>query len=326
MDKGKMKDTIIITAIGSFSADIAIKSLKSIYRIIGTDSNDKEYLANAQEVDFFYRVSNADTSLFVDELKNICISNDVKIILPLTDPEIDVLNENREWFINNNIELIMSPFETIKLARNKKRLEDCISNIFNLEVIKPIKTISYYEGITVPFNYPFVVKPINGRSSIGLHYVKSLVEWDALAKKIDEKYIVQEYIEGDIISVDVICNPKKSQYVAIARKEVIRTNNGAGVSVKVFRDYELEKESIRIAKEIGAIGCINFEFIRNNEAAYFIESNPRLSGGISFSCATGYDCIINGLKCFKGDSIDSFNFNKTIYIARKYIDYITKIV
>ena len=48
--------TALITAIGSFSVDIAIKNLKKMdFRVIGCDIYPKEWIANALDVDSFYQ-------------------------------------------------------------------------------------------------------------------------------------------------------------------------------------------------------------------------------------------------------------------------------
>ena len=70
---------------------------------------------------------------------------------------------------------------------------------------------------------------------------------------------------------------------------------------------------------------MNFEFIESKGKKFFLECNPRFSGGVKFTCMSGYDCILNHLRCFQGKEIED---NKGIiqqYIARKYEEYVTEI-
>lgn len=151
-------------------------------------------------------------------------------------------------------------------------------------------------------------------------------ELNHIIKYIDiTKYIIQPYISGDIITVDVVRNMSTNKSCAIARKELLRTKNGAGTSVYVFNDKKIEKVACEIAELLNINGCVNFEFIKNNDRIYFIECNPRFSGGVEFSCLAGYDMIINHIKCFQCIDIDSKKYINNQFIARKYEEYITKI-
>ena len=81
-----------------------------------------------------------------------------------------------------------------------------------------------------------------------------------------------------------------------------------------------------IAEKLNVKGCVNFEFIKNNDGNYyFLECNPRFSGGIEFSCIAGYDYIFNHLKCFCNMEIDDLEYKNNLIITRKYEEYITKI-
>ena len=56
-----MSRTIIITAIGSFAAPAAVKSCREAgYRVVGTDINPQEVIAESMSVDRFVRMPRAD--------------------------------------------------------------------------------------------------------------------------------------------------------------------------------------------------------------------------------------------------------------------------
>lgn len=90
-----------------------------------------------------------------------------------------------------------------------------------------------------------------------------------------------------------------------SQAELLRTLNGAGTSVQVFRDPVLEKICEEIAGALDVKGCVNFEFIEHHTEQgetewYFLECNPRFAGGVAFSCMAGYDMVKNHLRCFAG--------------------------
>lgn len=79
-----------------------------------------------------------------------------------------------------------------------------------------------------------------------------------------------------------------------------------------------------LANQLNIIGCVNFEFIVDeNEQYHFMECNPRFAGGVEFSCIAGYNCVSNHIRAFLNQKIDSFTFSRNQYIARKYHEYVT---
>ena len=137
-------------------------------------------------------------------------------------------------------------------------------------------------------------------------------------------YIEQPLVKGDVITVDVVRNAADGAWAAVCRRELLRTLNGAGTSVRVFRNPELEGLCGRIAGWLGVNGCVNMEFIEDGRGQYhMLECNPRFSGGVEFSCMAGYDCVTEHLHCFEGKPVDTRAEITEMYIARKFEEYIT---
>jgi carbamoyl-phosphate synthase large subunit len=314
--------TALVTAIGSFSAGCSVKSLKEIgYQVVGCDIYDGRWIAETENVDRFYQVPKAvEEEAFLEVLLDICKREKITKIIPSTDVEVDFFNKYRIAFEEKYITICISGKETLDICRNKKRQQELLSQREGFS--SAIPTAAYTEGMELPFSFPMVCKPLDGRSSQGLTYVRDEKEWAHFTRTADSRYIIQPYIEGDIVTVDVIRQRDGQKTVAIPRKELLRTLNGAGTSVKVFSDEKLEEECRKIAELLDIKGCVNFEFIQYEDRYYFIECNPRFSGGIAFSCIAGYDCIHNHMRCFKNKEIEDQPQIKEMYIARKYEEHI----
>ena len=316
----------LITAIGSFAADIVIKSLKQHgYRVLGTDIYPKEWIADAGNVDSFFQIPLASNrSSYFKALQQICISEGVQDLLPLTDVEIDVLNENRFWFEAHNICLCLSSEDAICVCRDKLATARLLSDGALQQIIIPFHSAS--ESHAIPDDwFPIICKPVNGRSSQG---IKRYATWEDASRFLGSEerhsYLVQPLIEGTVVTADLCRTPDGSQCVICARRELLRTLNGAGTSVQVFHDPALEAICVQIANALNVIGCVNFEFICSPDGSYhFIECNPRFSGGVEFSCIAGYDFVWNHIKCFHSQAIDEAVAFPELYIARKYEEYIT---
>ena len=116
--------TVVVTAIGSFSADIVIKKCRENgIRIIGCDVYPGEWIADAGNVDAFYQVPYAsDTDHYIETMLSICRKEGAKAVIPLTDAEIDVFNLHRPEFGAINVALCMSEKACIGLLRDKTEL------------------------------------------------------------------------------------------------------------------------------------------------------------------------------------------------------------
>lgn len=268
----------------------------------------------------------ANEEEYLKALKYVCTEEKITHILPSTDIEIDFFNKYREEFEKTNIVICISPPKTLEICRNKKLQQEFIEK--NVECIQYIPTKYVKECGTVPYDYPLVCKPVDGRSSQGLRYVYTKEDWEAVKTCVDrDNYIVQPKIIGNIVTVDIVRSQDGEVVVAIPRLELLRTQNGAGTSVKVYTDLNLENNCKVLADKLGVIGCVNFEFLRDDEGTYYyVECNPRFSGGVEFSCLAGYDCVSNHVRAFENNKIDEFQLNRNMYIARKYEEYVTRII
>lgn len=314
------KNRILVTAIGSSAAGIVIKELQRYgFYVVGTDIYPKEWLADSFRADGFYQVPRADKGEeFVDAIIDICGREDVRYVIPLTDVEVDAFNRFRMRFSRLGICLCMQDEGTVSLCRDKRKaawhLRECC------RVIPEVAR----EELADWKEFPLICKRTNGRSSLGLYRFSSAREICAFMEDKGDEYMIQPMIEGKVITADVLRDRDHDRCVVYPREELLRTGNGLGVVVKMFHDGCFEEQCREIAERLDIVGCVNFEFIRDREGAYyFMECNPRFSGGVEFSALAGYPFVINHLNCFLGKCIDEASVPDSITIARKYETYIT---
>ena len=317
----------VVTAIGSFSADIVIKNLKNMgLKVVGCDIYPAEWIADSSNVSAFYQVPLAtQEEEYVEEILTICKKEGADGLIVLTDAEVDVWNRHRNKIKEAGVTLCLSPEDTITVCRDKMKLYEFLSErgIGNMIPTRMLAGIS-----SESISYPAVVKPYNGRSSQGLSYLHNQEEMDRfLAGNVADNYVVQPYFKGSIITVDVVHQADTGRSAAVCRKELLRTPNGAGTSVLVFSNPALEAVCKEAASALEIQGCVNFEFIEGEDGTFsMLECNPRFSGGVEFSCIAGYDCVLNHVRCFQGEDIMPSAPVKEMYIARKYEEYVTKVI
>lgn len=291
---------ILLTAIGSMSALCIIHKLhKAGCKVIGCDIYPKSWHYEASQCDVFAQAPYANTKEYIPFLLNLAIDNDVRYIFPLTDVEIDIINENRYVFKQAGIVICFSSRKTLSVVRNKLALYDFFKED---KKVLSIPTYTYKDDLS-KLMFPCVAKPIKGRSSEGLHYLRNRVQLKAIESLTS--YVFQPKIEGQICTVDFVRDVKSDSEFCVPREELLRTKNGAGITVRIFHNEKLEALVDYIGYKLNIQGVINMEFIVSSNNYYLLDINPRFSAGIAFSCNMGYDFIIAHLNCFRSEKIPS---------------------
>lgn len=313
--------SILVTSIGSMSAPFVIDTIKKMgHSVVGIDIYPKTWVASSVDTDFFYQVAyTSDASLYLKQILYICKKHHIKLIIPLTDVDVDFYADYIDLFCKKGIIITISDKKTIRIVRNKQLIFSTFKNT-SLAVIPTFNNKSYVEKFNI---FPAVGKKVKGRSSEGLMFFEDATEIK-LKKFQSDDYIFQPYIAGDIIVVDILNCPVQNKLIYIARKELTRTKNGAGITVEITENVEIEKY-IKVLCEIVEIrGCINIEFIKTPDSKYYLmDINPRPSAGVIFSNYAGYNFIQNHINTFLNLPIARLiHIKNNLVITRKYSEVI----
>ena len=316
-----MQMNVLVTAIGSMSAQCVIKSLKKRgCLVVGCDIYPGDWHYETSLCDLFYQVPLATSNEYIDKLQSIVAKNDIDLIIPLTDVEVDCLNDRRDSFGKATIGL--SSIEAISIARNKYSLYEFFKEDKN---VPSIPSFSTNDNLSCThFNdFPYIAKPQKGRSSEGLSSISSAQELSLILEK--PNYIIQKKIVGSVFTVDVVRQANSGKTIVIPRKELLRTANGAGLTIQLSNDEKLKQLVCYIAEKLGINGCVNMEFISVNGAYYLIDLNPRFSAGIAFSVLTGNDLVDYHVSCFVGDNViaNAKEYNEII-VTKRFVESVLK--
>lgn len=310
---------ILITAIGSMSAEAVIGSLKKKnYYLVATDIYPKDWTITASYVDKFYQVPLFSDIHYIDKLIEICHENNITHLVPLTDPEIDRIILQRNLFEKENIKVCLPGNDAVKIARDKLKIFETFSG-FNFNFFDVIPTFTRIEEKLRELNCTIIAKPRNGRSSEGLLRFSNLSLLEKL--ELDNSYIYQPEINGLVITIDTV-RDKNGNVASVARQELKRTVNGAGVTVKLLYNEDILNIAKIITTKLDIIGCINIELIYSNNKYFLLDINPRFSAGLAFSEIAGYDFVNNHMNCFNGINIDPQIKYDEIFISKRYIEIV----
>jgi carbamoyl-phosphate synthase large subunit len=305
----------LLTSIGSFSGKESIRRLKEKGNfIVGIDINEEKNISESVDIDIFYTCPYiTEKEKYTSFITNIIQKHNVDFIIPLTDLDVDFFSE---FFTNKSI-ICLSSKKTIDVCRDKLNFYELLKNSKSFNLI-PTEIYNSKKS----YQYPIIIKKRRGRSSEGL--IKAFSSYDYNPDNPELKnYIVQPYIEGAIITCDLIRDKNNGIIYCFSRTENIRTKNGAGISVTGFFDPVLNKVCSDLACVLDIKGAVCVEFIKKDNIYYLMDINPRFSAGIAFTNLFGYDIVTNHIKCFTGEKIEENINYRYLTIVKNYHEIIT---
>lgn len=284
---------ILITSIGRRIQ--LIKHLKSNFELVGVDCNDD--IAGKFFVDKFYKIPKFDDKSYTNSLIEICTLENIGMIIPLYEKEFYILCEERDRFTEIGVHILLSSKKIIEICNYKENTQ----SFFEDNNIKSPKTY-VLEDIQKDLEFPLIIKPSEGMGSQNVFKVKNRKELMFFSEYI-ENPIIQEFIEGEEYTVDVLCDFKGNPVYLIPRKR-IEVRSGEVSKSKVVLDSEIiEQTKIVIEKlntykdrnGLGVQGPLTIQCFKERDGELvFLEINPRLGGGVplSFEAGANYsDCL-----------------------------------
>ncbi len=314
----------LVTAIGSLAAEAVVSTLRKLpgARIVGCNCHPAAWVATSRLVDAFYETPHAtDPTGFARALANICQAESIDRVIPLTDPEVDVLNNRRDMFDTGTTMLCIPSSQATRIIRDKWLAFRKFSHDPSVTLL-PTQLLDDESPLSFP--YPLIMKPALGRSSEGIVIAENAADFLHLRKKLQRKhYVVQPMLDGEVCVVDVVRQKSTERSATVARQELLRTPNGAGLTVEILPFGQLNKTAKHIAAILDINGCINIEFLLYQGSAMLMDINPRFSAGVVFSQLAGYDMVTNNIRCFESISIDPEIDPRSAIFTRRYTEVMT---
>ena len=137
---------------------------------------------------------------------------------------------------------------------------------------------------------PWVVKPRWGRGSRDVFLVDDLDGVEFAVRTIKDP-VVQERIDGEEFTADVLVD-RDGQVRACAPRWRLGVRGGISVVGETFEDNVVADLCRDVVAAVGLTGPINVQgFVRPDGSAVCVEVNPRFSGGLSLTLASGCDIV-----------------------------------
>lgn len=330
-----MKDiNVLVTGGGSPGIAGTIHSLKNNFdnrqvRVIATDA--REIVPGRFLADGFYVIPRAtDREMYLAKLSQICKREKIDVLLPQNTSELLILAENKSFFSNIGVDVVVSDYQPLIISNNKYEL---------LKLCEKIKipypeyylcvTINELEKAALKLGWPdkpIVVKPPESNGSRGLRVIDDNKDYKSLfydekptllytrfshfKEMIGETFpplLVMEYLPGQELTLDVFRH--NSVFLSIPRiREEIRS--GISFQNSAINDAKLISYSKEISDHLDLLYCYGFQFKYDEEGApKILECNPRVQGTMVFATFMGANMIYSAVKAALGEKLPSYSLD-----------------
>ena len=162
-----------------------------------------------------YKVPVVSSDEYLPAILEICLKEEITVIIPLLDTDILIFSRNRAMFETNGIHFLLSAEETIEIALDKF----ATAEFLNSNSLPSPKTVIPNEAILPALEYPVLIKPRFPALRIGKGYDISVItcknDLDQVMSEItgnEENYVFQEYLTGEELSIDFFCD-RNGKYI-----------------------------------------------------------------------------------------------------------------
>ena len=277
-------------------------SLDDNSKIIATDcSNTAPALYFADKQYIVPKITEWD---YLSTILEICKKENIHAITTFIDPEIEILAKNRKTFEALGVVVLAPYIETAKLCFDKYEMYKYLNN----NDIKTVKTYAELDSFYIDYkngdcNFPVFVKPRTGSGSVGARRVDTYEDLKSIFNN-ESNLIIQEFMNGDDIDVDVYVDTISNKAVSMFAKRKLETKIGGANKTISFKDEKLFKEIEDAISHFKFNGPIDMDFFYKDGEYYLSEINPRFGGAYLHAYGCGVDfikLIINNLNGFENE-------------------------
>lgn len=241
-----------------------------------------------------------DPEGYVSQVISLCKQNSISVVIPVIDPEIDILSRYKSEFANNGICVLVSSESVLNVCYSKARMNEFLSSNGYL-IPKTYISIdefekSYSEG---SIGFPVIVKPVLGSGSVDTYKVDGIEKLKAL---FVEGMMIQEFIEGQEYGVDTL-NDFEGNPVRCVVKKKLSMRSGETDKALIIKNKSIQGEIIRLASILKHIGNLDCDVIENDKGLYVIDMNPRFGGGYPATHMSGVNYLELIMRMIDGNAV-----------------------
>lgn len=255
-----------------------------------------------------------------EDIENICINEDIGLVLSLIDSELELLAKRKQKFNKMGVLVNTSSTDVIKNSFDKyKTLEFLKKNNYNW-----IKSYINYNNVADDaangiLSFPLITKPRKGSGSAGIKIVYNLEQLKQVCN-LNNDILIQEYINGQEIGADVYVDLISGEVISIFTKKKLKMRAGETDKSVSFKDNGLFQLIAAFSKDFGLKGVNDIDIFEKEGKYYISEVNPRFGGGYIHAYAAGVNFpgfLINNMNGIV-NSPDIGNYENDNYMMKYF--------
>ncbi len=232
----------------------------------------------------------------------------------------------------SGIQILGTSAEGIDLAEDRERFDNLleqhgISRPKGMGVMTKAEALNAAETL----GYPVLLRPsyvIGGQNMTIAHNPEDVETYMdiILAQKIENPVLVDQYLMGTELEVDVISDGKDVLIPGIMQ-HIERAGVHSGDSIAVYPPYNLNDKIIekvidcseKLTLSLGTKGLVNIQYLVYQNELYVIEVNPRASRTIPYiSKVTDVPMVELASKIMVGSTLKSLGYGTGLYKKPPY--------
>lgn len=257
-----------------------------------------------------------DEKLYTRKLRELCLEQNVSMVIPVIDPEIYILSKCRETFLKDGINIIVSDRNVLDICYNKSLMNNFLgTNGFLIpKTYEDIQTFeTNYSNKDVDF--PVIIKPVYGSGSAETYKVEDLSKLKSLFHK---GMMIQEFLQGEEFGVDVFNTFEKVPVRCVVKKKISMRSGETDKALSI-KDKEIQDLMLKVATTLRHIGNLDSDIIKTPKGLYVIDMNPRFGGGYPATHATGTNLVGLLVDMEKGNNVepDFDSYKKNLLVMKE---------
>lgn len=275
----------------------AVSQINKNSCIVAADSNNTApslYFADKK-----YIVPKVTEGSYIEAVVNICLKENISLVIPTIDPELLILAEHKEYIESITGAVVMiSDYDVVDICRDKIKSQKFFErNNFGVPIM--YSSADIYDPQT---EFPLFIKPKSGSSSKDVFKINDIEEFE-IYSKIVPNYIIQEFVSGEEYTVDVF-NDFDGNVITIVPRLRIATRSGEISKGKIVKDSVIIEDIKRLTSVLKPKGHVTIQLMKTNNGLKYIEINPRFGGGAPMSIESGADSCKNLLRLLHGEKLE----------------------
>jgi len=270
---------ILIGEISSYKAIVICKYLKKSYKDIAIYTYDKHKRSNLIRSKYSDQHFFVDPDYFEKQLQLIIEKYKIDYFFPVINSSIARILKEKDIF-GNTLDYV-NDIDLFDILNNKISLHKLAYRL-------GVKAPKTFESIDMA-KFPFVVKPSNLSSAVGVKYINNEMDKKRIEKNEKKDCIIQEYVEGVGVGYSFYSkNGVIAHGYGHRRLAEYPVTGGASTHRTYYHNNLMHDVASKIVENLNYTGFAMFEFkLTSDDQLYLLEVNPRIWGSINQGIADG---------------------------------------